>query len=277
MAFLKLFLSVSMLGRGIVVLVLAIGLATLVALGLALRSRALTRREVLMALALALPPAAFWLPNPQPARHFFFVVLAASLLAAVWVAKRTRNAAAAVVIALVVAIANQLAAEGVRPVIDSRYAWAYPSASPRRATQQAPLGAFPLDQRANQVQVALEREEALALVRRAPRELIVLGDFEYYIIAHLLAADRALRWTEEVRDGLVVHELRSAERRLVFIEKNSGWPRDVTAEILSRESWRDWPVYVQPTTISRYDRTEVPAARRYEVGLERRVQALRKQ
>jgi hypothetical protein len=62
-----------------------------------------------------------------------------------------------------------------------------------------------------------------------------------------------------------VTELTGGQRSIVIVDKASGWPRDVNAEALARPEWRELPVYEQRTTVSRYDRTPVPAVRRFEL------------
>jgi len=261
--FLASFMSPALIGRGLVVLALATGLATLLGVALAARSRALRAREIALTLLLGLPGLVLWLPNPQPARHFFFPVLAACLLAALWLEHRPGGMRRAIGFSLLLVLANQLAAEALRAPIVSRYAWSYPAATPRRATQQVPLGLFPLDQQANQAQVEAERAEATALAAHAPERLVVLADFQHHLIARLIAADPSLQWSETTRDGRVVNELRSPGRRIVLVEKYHAWPRDAAAEILASDAWAGWPIYVQRSTLSRFDKTEIPAERRY--------------
>lgn len=261
--FLASFMSPALVGRGLVVLALATGAATLLALAPALRSRLLRGREIALALVLALPGLVLWLPNPQPARHFFFPALAACLLAGLWLSRRRAGAPRAIALAVLLVLANQLAAEALRTPIVARYAWSYPAATARRATQQIPLGLFPLDQWANQAQVEAERAEAIALAARAPGRLLVLADFQHYLIARLIAADPSLQWSESTREGRVVSELRSPARHIVLVEKYHAWPRDAAAEILAGDAWAGWPIYVQRSTLSRFDQAEIPPERRY--------------
>lgn len=260
-SFMETYVSLSRVARGVFVLVLAAGAATLLAATVAAWQ---LRRDprLYVFLALALPALAFWLPNPQPARHFFFAVLAAALIVAAWLPART--AARGVVLAVLLALANQVIAELLYSPIASRYQWSYPTAG-RQPTQQVPLGAFMPAQRANQRQAALERDEAMRLVAQAPRRLLILADSQHYLIAHFVAADPALKWTEGVVNGLLFTRLESPARSIVLVEKYSAWPRDVTAEILGDPQWRSWPVYVQPFTVSRFDKTTVPEMRRFVV------------
>ena len=257
--FMETFFSLSRVVRGGFVFVLAAGVATLVAAALA-AWRLRFDRLLLVFFALALPALAFWLPNPQPARHFFFVVLAASLMIGAWL--RARTATGALGLAALLVLANQGIAELLYSPIVSHYEWSYPSAG-RQATQQVPLGMFVPAQLANQRQAALERDEALRLAAQAPKRLLVLADDQHYLIAHLIAADPSLRWSERTENGVLFARLESPKRSIVLVQKYDAWPRDVNAEILADPAWRSWPVYVQPFTVSRYDKTEVPAERRF--------------
>jgi len=264
--FLETYMSVSRIGRGIVVLALAAGVATGIAAAFALVRTSWRNSEFYLPLALTAPTLALWLANPQPARHFFFAVLAFCIFAALLLARWRRSMAPVVVCSLAIVLGNQFVAELLRPIIVSHYAWSYQSVTPRRATQQVPLGVFPLDQRANQMQAGIERKEAVQLARLAPQRLIVMADAQHYLIAHLIAADPRLTWHESVRDGMLVDELRSPNRSIALVEKYGAWPRDLTGAILGYRPWDGWSVYVQPSTVSRYDKAVVPRERRFELG-----------
>jgi hypothetical protein len=264
-SFIATFASPSRMARGVVVLVFAAGMVTVLAAALSLYKLRWRHRGMYLALVLAAPALALWLPNPQPARHFFFVVLAICLFLALrlddWLKGNHRHLLLA---GCAVVIGNQVVAEVLHPVVVAKYSWSYPSVTERRATQQVPIGAFPFDQRSNQQLASLERDEAIGLARQAPERLLVLADSQSYIIAHLLEAHPGLAWREWQWNGITVSELKSPEREIVLLEKLSGWPKDVAAEVLGASAWKNWPIYVQPTTVSAYDRTPIPAERRFD-------------
>jgi hypothetical protein len=257
--FMETFFSVSRVARGVLIFVLGTGVATLVAATFAAWRLGLNRRWLPLPF-LALPALAFWLPNPQPARHFFFAALAACLVVGAWLVGR--SAIQALALAALVVAGNQAIAELLYRPIVSHYRWSYPSAG-RRATQQVPLGAFIPAQRANQRQAALERDEAIRLAAQAPRRLLVVADDQHYLIAHFIAADPSLEWTERSENDVLFTRLESPRHSIVLVEKYKAWPRDVTAEVLANPAWRSWPVYVQPFTVGRYDKTEVPQNMRF--------------
>jgi hypothetical protein len=262
MTFLQAFVVPSRMARGVGVLVWSTGLATVLCVAVALLFRDRARALVFGAL-LAVPALLLWLPVPQPARHFQFAVLGVSLCLSMMVCQRLSSLRTVVLAALAIALGNQLLAEWLRPAIISRYTWSYPSHIERRATQQVPLGWFPSDQRANQMNAELQRSEAQRIAQSSPQQLLVLADSRHYLIAYLIAADQALRWTTGRSNGIVIDELVSDKRRIVLVEKYSAWPRDVTAESLANAQLQHMPIYVQPSTVSRYDVTPIPKERIY--------------
>lgn len=260
-AFLEKFLSVSSMGRGVAVLGLAAGTGTLVAAAVAAWRLGWRGRDLWLPAVLAVPALVLWLPNPQPARHFFFVVMAACLLTSLWLRKAKFSFARLMALSLGIALTNQVIAEATRPLIVTRYDWSYPLMTDRRATQQVPLGFFPLDQRANQTVAAIERQEAMDLATRLPPRLVILADFQHYLVAHFLVRDPRLEWSEFAHQGILFTKLRSPERTIVMAQKYDVWPRDAGAEILAAEAWQRWPVYVQQSTLSRFDKARVPTER----------------
>jgi len=167
----------------------------------------------------------------------------------------------------VLVVLNQAAAELVRPLIVKHYQWSY-AADGRRATQQVPLGLFPLDQHANMAAEAKFRDEALALTRRAPERLLVMANQQFYIVAQLLAADPTLRLQTVRVAGLESILVSNSQRHIYLINKDLSWPKDGLAEVLQHAppALADFPIYVQQATLSQYDKTAVPPARNYTLA-----------
>jgi len=264
-SFVRAFISPARIAPGAVIVTLAVGLMTAAVTGLAATRLSWHVARFWYAGILALPSLAFWLANPQPARHFFFPVLGFSLITALWLEARWRSSGRVVAVSVLIVAANQVLAEVTRPLIVDHYAWSYPALTDRRATQRAPIGFFPLDQRANQAEADVHRHEAMLLARQAPQTLLVLTDFPHYMIGNLVAADKQLRWTAAMWHGTLVNELRSPTRTIVIVEKYHVWPHDIVPEVLAESRWRAWPIYVQPSTVSRYDTTPIPDERRYRL------------
>jgi hypothetical protein len=264
-SFLQHFMSASRMSRGAAVLALSTGAATLLAILIAILKPSPLQSRFYLPLVLAVPALALWLPNPQPARHFFFTVLAACLFVALWLVGRQGHPKRVLAICILIVLANQLIAEVARPIVVSGYAWSYPLLTERRAIQHVPLGAFPLDQPANQALADVQRREAALLAQQAPERLLILADAQNYLIAHFIAADNALKWSETRWAGVPITQLESADRSITLVQRYSAWPRDVIGEILDAQRWREWPIYVQPSTVSRFDKAAVPEERSYRL------------
>lgn len=265
--FLATFASLGRVARGLGLLVLALGLLTALLLPVFARLRRQELRRqwpaLVLVAVLVLPSLAFWLPNPQPVRHLLVPVLGLYLLFGLLVEATVRDGKRALLAGLVLAIGNQLVAELVRPVLVKNYQWQYAAASARRSTQQLPLGLFPLDQMANRTAQAGLRAEAIDLVARRPRELVVMADAQSYMAARLIADDPSLRLARKTIDGVEVLSLSNKERSIYFVDKSAYWPQDILPTVLASGSLSRFPIYLQKSTMSRYDKAAVPALRRY--------------
>lgn len=269
MGFVSKFVALERMGRGMVVFVMVLGLGTIGGLvwgGIRLARQRVATPPALTLLALAvlfLPSFLFWLPNPQPARHFLFPLLALFILIGLLWADQLRTMRRALGLALVLVLANQLLAEATRPLIVSRYQWAYDSGGIRRATQQVPMGLFPLDQHANWATQERFHQEAQRLASSAPQRLVFMGDTKEYVLTALLAADPALRMQQVKLGSFDAWLLATDQRRLYLVDKRFQWPRDALALMLGQPEVADYPIYVQGGTMSRYDKTPLPPGRAY--------------
>ncbi|MGV7210605.1 hypothetical protein ACLB1G_22460 [Oxalobacteraceae bacterium A2-2] len=269
MGFVNKFVALDRVGRGVVVFVMVLGLGTIAGLlagaaRLARKRTAVPAAPLLCALAaLFLPSFLFWLPNPQPARHFLFPLLALFILIGLLWADQLRTMRRALGLAVLLVLANQLLAEATRPLIVSRYQWAYDSGGIRRATQQVPMGLFPLDQRANWTTQQRFHEEARRLAASAPERLVFMGDTKEYVVTALLAADPALRLRTVKLGTFDAWLLSAGKRQLYLVDKRFQWPGDALAVMLAMPEVADYPIYVQTGTMSRYDKTPLPPGRAY--------------
>lgn len=266
-AFIDEFLSLSKTVRGVIVLVLGLGVATLMSLSVALWRGGVERLEIYLFFALAIPALLLFLPNPQPARHFFFPVLAVCWLAGIAINRWQSSWLPSLGIALATVVLNQGLLEFAHPYIVARanYVQNYPSLTERRFTPSAPSGAFIPDQIATQINDEAERQEAIVLAKNAPDHLVILADHNNSMLGYLLAAYPDLRSDYGESNGIPFIRLQSATKTVVVMEKYQAWPKDITAEVLQDKAWQDWPVYVQPSTKSRYEQTEIPAARAFKL------------
>jgi hypothetical protein len=257
------FYDISRIPKGLIMAALGCGLAAVVVGLLALlpwRNARLDSFRWGLLLLTVLPSLCFWLPNPQPARHFLLVAFGVALLIGWFIADIARVAWTAALAAVGVSLASQLAAEAAYPKIVSRYEWSYPSLTARRTTNQVPLGAFWKD---GPVKVALNenfRAEAEALARETKKmpRLIVFGDEIYYMAAYLCATDKQLTARASNSDRIPLLVLESPHRTIVLVEKQPAWPKDVAKEVLADERFASWPYFIQPATRSRYDLAPLP-------------------
>ena len=262
-SFMQAYHSLSHIPKGFGVLVLGVGWISIIVTFISLIKLRFKSNEFFLVSVLALPALAFWLLNPQPARHFFFAVLACVIAIALWLERWEGRGGRKLATVACLVLLNQIAAEAARVPIVSSYEWKYPLFTDRRSTQLLPLGAFPLDQISNQKLSSLQRNEALMLERHAPDRLVILADAAHYMIAHLIAANSESKWTRGQSDGIPFNLLKSPAKEIVIVWKNWGWPKDVTAKVLQQKQWQDWPVYVQPFTVTKFDQTKVPATRAF--------------
>lgn len=264
------FASSTRLARGLAVLTLSLGLATSVLLGLTIGLRAKQYRAhlplVLACLTLIVPTLLFWLPNPQPARHFVISILGLYILLGQFWADKLVDVKSAIFAAFLLVLANQAGAELGRSIIEKSYQWSYDTGTLRRATQQVPLGFFPLDQRANIASQEILRAEALQLGASRPERLLILADMQHYLIAQLVANDPSLRIVPATVGPFDALLLTGATRKIYLIEKYIYWPKDVLSEILTLPAFASYPIYVQKASQSRYDKELLTKDRKYHLS-----------
>lgn len=264
--FLSEFISLGRVSRGLVVAILGMGMGTAGALLAAAvytcRKRRVEVKLMLACLALLLPSLLFWLPNPQPARHFILPVLALYMLLGVVLDGTLQNHGRAILLALALVAVNQIMAELMHGLIVKHYQWSY-AATGRRATQQAPIGFYLLDQRANLAAQAQLREEGRQFAYCKAQQLLILADAQQYITTQLIATDPSLRLSQGKLGPYDVLELSNQTRHIYLLDKLPQRPKDVLAEVLTMPALQSYPIYVQPATISRFDQTPLPEKRRY--------------
>lgn len=251
--------------RGLVVVVLCTGVATMLAflwLVCVRGARVLPLIQSIAILALALPSLAFWLPNSTPGRHLILVTLAVALTIALILTRAARPRWAIPAAALLV-ISNQAIAEVSHNTLEQHYQWTYPLLIGRRATQAVPMGAFPLDHDAKQELFMLLRNEGRAFARTCSGNVLAFAEEPHYMMLSLVELDRSVRIkTVEVGDTKVF-QLRGTRCSVDFVEKAAAWHRDALREFLEAGYDAQWPIYFQESRRNPSDRTAVPQERRY--------------
>ncbi|HEX4673931.1 MAG TPA: hypothetical protein VH209_01310 [Steroidobacteraceae bacterium] len=251
--------------RGLIVVVLCSGVATMLAflwLACVRAARALPLINSVAVLALALPSLAFWLPNSTPGRHLILVTLAVALTIALILTRAARPQWAIPAAALLV-ISNQAIAEVSHNTLEQHYQWTFPLLTGRRATQSVPMGAFPLDHDAKQELFMLLRNEGRAFARTCSGNVLAFAEEPHYMMLSLVELDRSIRIRSvDVGDSKVI-QVRGARCSVDFVEKAAAWHRDALREFLEAGYDAQWPIYFQESRRNPSDRTTVPEERQY--------------
>lgn len=251
--------------RGLMVVVLCTGVATMLAFLwlICLRAaRALPLVNSVAIVALALPSLAFWLPNSTPGRHLILVTLAVTLAVAL-ILTRAARPQWAIPAAALLAISNQAIAEVSHNTLEQHYQWTFPLVTGRRATQSVPMGTFPLDHEAKQELFMLLRDEGRAFARTCSGNVLAFAEEPHYMILSLVELDRSIRIrTVDVGDNKVI-QVRGARCSVDFVEKAAAWHRDALREFLEAGYDARWPIYFQESRRNPSDRTPIPEERRY--------------
>ena len=269
-SFFEQFYKLRTVPRGLVVFVLCMGVASLASLLVLLASRAtrdLSRLEVWAIGLLALPTLLFWLPNPTPGRHMLLAYVAAALLCALLLSRRVR-APRAIALAALLVIGNQVIAEVAHDPLVRHYNWTYPLMTARRATDSLPLGAFPLDHEAKQEAFAPLREEGRAFARACSGRVLVIAEEPYLMMMSLIERDPSVRLRTLTVGANRVYRASGARCTADFVEKQAPQHRDPLQELLGSPQYIGWSVYFQEARRNEYDRTPVPAGRRFSLALE---------
>lgn len=251
--------------RGLMVVVLCTGVATMLAfvwLVFLRAARSLAFIHSVAILALALPSLAFWLPNSTPGRHLILVTLAVALTIALILTRAARLQWALPAAALLV-ISNQAIAEVSHNALEQHYQWTFPLVTGRRATQSVPMGAFPLDHEAKQELFMRLRNEGLAFARTCSGNVLAFAEEPHYIMMSLIELDPTARMKTVLVGDTKVFQLRGTRCSVDFVEKAAAWHRDALREFMEAGYDAQWPIFFQESRRNPSDRTAVPEERRY--------------
>jgi hypothetical protein len=251
--------------RGLMVVVLCTGVATMLAfvwLVFLRAARSLPFIHSMAILALALPSLAFWLPNSTPGRHLILVTLAVALTIALILTRAARLQWALPAAALLV-ISNQAIAEVTHNALEQHYQWTFPLVTGRRATQSVPMGTFPLDHEAKQELFMRLRNEGLAFARTCSGNVLAFAEEPHYIIMSLVELDPSARMKTVLVGDTKVFQLRGTRCSVDFVEKAAAWHRDALREFMEAGYDAQWPIFFQESRRNPSDRTPVPEERRY--------------
>jgi len=251
--------------RGLAAFVLATGIASILCLAALAASRAarqLPRFHLAAIALLALPTLLFWLPNPTPPRHLLAAVLAVAMFIALVVSRVVRPQYV-FALGILLPLGNQVLAEASHELLVRNYQWPYPQLTPRRVSTSIPTGAFPLDHEAKQEDFMYFRNEGRAFARACSGHLLVFAQRPQYMMLSLIELDRGVRLSSSrVGDAEVV---RASGSRCTadFVVNPSEVHGDTLREFLAKDAYKGLPIYFQEARRDKYDRTPVPAARRF--------------
>lgn len=251
--------------RGLAAFVLSVGIGStlcLLALAASRAARRLPRLDLAAIALLALPTLLFWLPNPTPPRHLLAAVLAVAMFIALVLSRVTRPQYV-IALAILLPLGNQVLAEASHGLLVRNYRWPYPQLTQRRASTSIATGAFPLDHAVKQEEFMFFRNEGRAFARACTGHILVFAPRPHYMMMSLIERDRSVRLSStHVGDAEVV---RAAGARCTadFVTNPSEVHGDTLREFLDREGYRGLPIYFQESRRDKYDRTPVPAERRF--------------
>lgn len=258
---------------GSVYMAVGCGLAT-AALGmLAAAWLVLTRArglDLLGPLALTIVPLAFFLPNPQPTRHFMMTLIGFGILLGIALARRpalSRAAGFGSVLALVVV--NHALAELARPLLlheNEMHSPYLPTNDAYQTTTHANIGWF--WQRHAALIARRERWQAFgdrAMTSCDPYTLI-LSDEGPSIFSRLWAGGAPVTADRFVLGKFLGFQGARAGRHFIVLEKLNGWPGDAVAAVLADPALDRYKLLQDPWTMSRYDATPIPPDRAAKLG-----------
>jgi hypothetical protein len=254
---------------GVVYMVVGCGLATAALGGLALLWLVISglRRHADLAkllgpLALVIVPMAFFLPNPMPTRHFMLTLAGFGIVLGVAASRSPRGVVYAGVAALV--IANHALAELVRPLllrVNDAHTPYLPSHDAYPTTTHANIGWF--WQRHAALVARRERWQAFGdmISTSCDSHTFVLSDEGPHIATRLYAAGLPIKAEPFRLAGYFgVHAVRDS-KDFIVMEKMNGWPDDPVATVLADPALSQYHLAQDPWTMSKYDRTPIPADR----------------
>lgn len=273
----------SNLGPGIVYLALGCGIVTVTVGALAglvivvrgIRSKnGETYRELAEKLvgpiALILVPTAFWIANPQPARHFIlvlagFAILIGCLGETVW----RRNPVAALVALLVIVVGNQALSAAVRPTLlamnEARSPYR-PAPEAYRTFTHAPLGWSWLHHEALDARRRNWNALGDEIATACDAGVIIFSDEAEQLITRLYVGGVPVKAMSSRIDGFVAFTGIRDGRTFIFISKMTGWPADAIKAIVTDHSFDRFQLYNDPYTLSTYDILPIPTDRNAKFG-----------
>jgi hypothetical protein len=274
--FLKKFYNPENVMRGAVILVVGCGLATVAAGVVSMvieaagivrgsdRLRALLSSSNLLAPAsLILFGVVFWIPNPNPARHFTFVLLGIAVLDALCIVRWFRiGNVGAIAAGIAVVLINQALAEVARPIVLRNLHSVYINFPEHSHTTGAvPLGSFPRHHAS-----LVERYEVITNLARMvtascePRILVVTS-YRAAIASLLFEPHADTQFSQIMIGSYIGTKVVRNNQTFLFVDPQEIWPRDPVGLITNDTELDGYQIFQDPYSMSADDKSAIPAGR----------------
>jgi hypothetical protein len=262
------------LGCGIVTVLICIGLVARIAIqclrrhaGNDVRS---TLEQIVGPIALIIVPFLFWIPNPQPSRHFLLALAGISILIG-WVIGKLLmfRFAAALASVLGIVVTNQALSEGVRPALLRMNAARSPYRPPPEqydTFNHAPLGLVWRHHATNEARLLRWKELGDKVATSCDANTVIFSDEPEQILSRLYANGASVQSSAGYTDGFLAYSATRGAQHFVFIYKTSNWPRDAVATVLADPNFNGYQMYADPYLPSIYDKTAIPEYRLARFG-----------
>ncbi len=201
------------------------------------------------ALAVILPGAIFWLPNPTPSRHLLLTFLGLVPAAVLWLRVLVPSRRFGVVIALVLA-GNLAAMNAIVPAVLGNYQFYFTTLLPRRVSLWVPVG-DPITARLwARRQVRLELAEAEQMANTREPKLLVVAGFTAVRLVHELYATGDYAVDYEWHHGVFLYKVTMPKTEYVIYDYGGPpalAPEEFMRRVVEAGEYRDFAVAIVPT------------------------------
>jgi hypothetical protein len=209
----------------------------------------------------------FWIGNPQPARHFLLVLAGFAILIGFFISRNVANHFFALTSALAIACSNQLSSEALRPILLRQLYSPYISIPDERRTfTHVPVGFWWLHHGTLKMRRDKWNELADQIATTCDDYTLVLSDEIHQLLASLYSDDEVIVAKRVELGKFLAYSAVRSGRHYIFMSKIEGWPEDAVAFVLADHGLDAYKIFVDPYTISAYDRTAVPPKRAARLG-----------
>jgi hypothetical protein len=227
-------------------------------------SRAFRQQIALGPLALMIPPLAFWIANPLPARHFILVLAGISMLSACMISSwlYARPLAIYVLVAGVIA-ANQALGALSGPLIlrhiPNKFI-ALPG-DQHLLPFGLPVGSFLNYHRTYESELMRTDRLAEHIRDSCDEKTLVLTNREQQILSILYHPDAGWDLKKSRIETFPTWEAQNGNHTVIVLSELGGWPRDAVAAALADPQLDDFKIELDPRAISASGHAVIPPYR----------------